>query len=807
MAAKVSLEGGAAGASLPRGHLAAALSPPLVLLALVLSFLAYPVTAGADAQSDAFSEAMQPLSLPSEQQPPSQPATETPPEPEQPEPTIAPEEGPQQPSAEQPEPSALPEPSPDTEVISLQADDLYYTSEGTQAWGKVRVGYQDYRASGEILDIDKERVWIKLRGDVVVTSPDMLTTADNLELNLDTEHWHAFDTRTKVEPSFFESGVVEPLYLDGRHIHGCPGQIEVNSGRGTSCDLPHKPHYWLQSSYIRVEPEEYVVFRKPALYLLGHRIFRYPWDLRLSLRRHTNRFLPEVGENEVEGYFAKFAYLYLLNEQNSGVLRLHLTQKRGTGYGFDHDFDFGANYGDLRFFGEPSQGSWSGRLSDTHQFSESFTADLSSNIQRYSGYEAGSTSFSSNLSFRNRSTDGQSLLGFQHSIMKSAYSTNKRLTVNMTHRQQASEDYSWEVRNVMRRNDYLADQRPDEELNTEFRLRGRERSYNWEAITKKRYDLDGSAYTGDDNFYSLDYLPELQMNTDTSRLGGYRLFGTARVRASLNLGRFKQQPENMNVSRAAIDISLPGHSRSIGGSKKLHNSLRFRQQFFSDGSAQYYTNFRTELRGKWGHTWDHRWSFNFGSSHGYSPLRLGYAGKSSYLNFQAVRTVRDKMRIDVGSGYDFVNNYYRDATFRGQFMLAPDSRLELQTSYSLDRSEWRPVNARWLRATDNWYSAITSYYDLDESKLTRATSEINWRVNKLWHIDVLAGYSGYTHKLDQFEVQVLRDLHCMLASVTYDKELNEFRINVGIKAFPSNERQFGVGAGGPRFESTFGQYY
>jgi len=47
----------------------------------------------------------------------------------------------------------------------------------------------------------------------------------------------------------------------------------------------------------------------------------------------------------------------------------------------------------------------------------------------------------------------------------------------------------------------------------------------------------------------------------------------------------------------------------------------------------------------------------------------------------------------------------------------------------------------------------------------------------------------------------------MLASVTYDKELNEFRINVGIKAFPSNERQFGVGAGGPRFESTFGQYY
>ncbi len=799
MAAKVRLQRGTAWLSLARGHLAAQVLPPLVLFALVLSALGHTVTVAADAQSEAFSEAMQP--------PPPAITAEPPAQPPAPEATTVPAEGPPEPAAQEPEPSPLPEPSPDSEVISLRAQDLYYTSEGTQAWGEVAIGYQDYRATGEILDIDKERVWINLRGDVVVQSPDMLTTADHLELNLDTEHWHAFDTRTQVEPSFFETGVVEPLYLDGRHIHGKPGQMEVTSGRATSCNLPHKPHYWLQSSYIRVEPEEYVVFRKPAIYLLGHRIFRYPWDLRLSLRRRTNRFLPEVGQNEVEGYFAKFAYLYLLNEQNSGVLRLHLTEQRGTGYGFDHDFDFGANYGDLRFFAEPSQGSWSGRLSDAHQFSEGFTADLSSNIQRYSGYGSGSTSLSNNLTFRNRSTDGQSLVGFQHSIMESSYSTNKRLTMNMTHRQQASENYSWEVSNVMRRNDYRADEHPDEELNSEFRLRGRERSYDWEALARKRYDLDGSAYTGDDNFYALDYVPELQMNTDTSRLGGYRLLGRAQVRGSLNLGRFEQHPENINVSRAALDISLPGHSRSIGGSKRLHNSLRFRQQFFSEGSAQYYTNFRTELRGKWGHTWDHRWSFNFGSSHGYSPLRLGYAGRSSYLSFQAVRTVPNVMRIDVGSGYDFVNDYYRDATFRGQFMLAPDNRLELQTSYSLDRGEWRPLNAKWLCATDDWYSAITAYYDLHGSKLTRATSEVNWRVNKLWHIDLLAGYSGYTHKLDQLEVQVLRDLHCMLASMTYNKESNEFRINVGIKAFPSNERAFGVGAGGSRFESTFGQYY
>ena len=72
---------------------------------------------------------------------------------------------------------------------------------------------------------------------------------------------------------------------------------------------------------------------------------------------------------------------------------------------------------------------------------------------------------------------------------------------------------------------------------------------------------------------------------------------------------------------------------------------------------------------------------------------------------------------------------------------------------------------------------------------------------------MLAAYSGYTHKLDQLEVQLLRDLHCMLASVSYNKALDEFRVNFGIKAFPSSERAFGMGAGGARFESTFGEMY
>lgn len=815
----------------------------LVIIAIIAPAAIYP--AYGDSQSDAFSEAMRPFEKPAPapddtDAPPSETATDdsAPVRPAANDAADAntdkPAQGPQdsagsgtaegsqppavgdgesvQPGEQSPTENgegfpALLVPEKGSDVISLSADKVYRTKNFTRATGNIHLAFEDYEAAGNTLELDKDRILATLEGNVVVSNPNVRTLAEWVELNLENEHWNARNSLTTIQPSFFETTVAEPLYLTGRDIHGQPGSIDLSDGRGTSCEYTEDPHYELRTSSVHLVPEDYVVFRKPTFYFLGQRVFRYPFDLRLSLKSHTNRFLPEVGQNEVEGYFAKFAYAYLLNPENSGVLRLNATEKRGTGYGVDHSFDFGENYGDLTLFTEPQEGSWSGRLSDHHQFSDSLTADLRSNIQRYSGFSAGSTSFNNDLTFRRRTDDSDSLLGWQQSISESGTNTSRRTTLNATHRENVSDKYSWEMRTVMRRNAYRSDQAGDEELNTSFSFRGRERSYTWDAQVAKRYDLDGGDYTGDDNFYALDQMPEISISTDSSQLDDYRVFGQARMRATVNIGRFDQQPDNTQVSRAGIDLSLPGHSRNVGGSKELHNSARFRQQFFTDGSAQWAGELRSQLRGRWGSTWDYQFVGAYSTSDGFSPLRSGYSSKSANINFAATRRVADKMNIDVGTGYDFRNNYYSDATFSAEFMLAKSSRLELQGGYSIERGEWRPLNARWLRATPSWYSALTAYYDLPDSKLTRATTEITWRISDLWQIDLLAGYTGYTHQLDQLDFQLYRDLHCMSASVSYNKELSEFRVNLGIKAFPSNERVFGVGAGGAQFESNFSQYY
>ena len=718
-----------------------------------------------------------------------------------------PEDGPA--PAEQPI-GALPVPSEDNDVIAFAADRLEATADGTRGWGDIQLGFDRYVGIAERFELDKQRVWATLEGNVVLTSPDTVTEADHVELNIDSEHWHAFDTYTTIAPEFFEQGeVIEPLFAQSQRIHGHPGELEVHGGRVSSCDLlgSEDGHYLLQSEYVRIVPGEYVVLRRPTLYLLGNRIIQYPFDLRLSLRQRTNKFIPEVGQNEVEGFFAKFAFAYLLNEANSGILRINLTEKRGIGYGTDHDFDFGKNYGTLRAFFEPSEGSYSGRLQDRHQFNEQWSADLTSNLQRSSGYSSSTTSLSNNFNLLRRGDLSTTSFGLQQSLTQTEYNTNRRLTANLMHKATGTEKFGWELRSNFSRNAYRTDQPADSELTTELRLDGKARAFDWDGIIRQRTDVDGDSYTGDDSFYALDLLPEIQFNTDSRRLGDWEPFGISRITAKAILGGYSQQPDGTRTERAAFELRMPGQTRHLFGDLSLNNSLQFKQQFTGEGSAQFYYNLTSEIRGRAANYWDYRLSYNRGTANGYSPLRIGYSGQSSYLSLQTVCTVPNTLSVSINTGYDYVNDTYRDVTMQTQWMMARDNRLELQTGYSIRSDMWRPLNLRWLRASPNWYSAMTAYYDLDDARLSRATTEINWRLSRWWNFDIIAGYSGTNKEIDQLEFNLLRDLHCMIGSVSYNKELSEFRINIGIKAFPSDERQFGVGGGGARFESTFGDYY
>lgn len=706
-----------------------------------------------------------------------------------------------------PGPNAKPLPMENPDQVRLQADELRTKDGAAEASGHVEVRYQDITIHSFTGSLDKDRVWGAFEGDVKLEAKLYSADAAQLRINLDTEEFSARQAAAKVDPEYFQAQaqILAPIYVRGTEVVGRPERVVATEGVGTSCDVWPQPHWMLRSERITLVPDERVVFQRPALYLFGNMLFRYPWDLTLSLRRRDNRFLPEVGKNDVEGYYAKFAYGYTLNDENYGVLRLNLTQRRGIGVGFDHTLDAGKQYAELSVFSEPSQGSLTARLMHRGQYSDLLSSSVTMSLQENSGYGATSQSLSGDLTLRYDTRQAHTSLGLQRSELSSGVNTSQRSSSTMSHRQQIGTTGDWELRTNYTSSSFSSGQAADQELTTEFTWRQDFHAFSASLAANRRFDMDGSRYTGDSNYYSLNRLPDFSMTTDSGRLGNFKVLGS-RFNSTLYLGYFDQQPNDIQSYRAGMDFSLPDITYEFGEVARLRTSARFRQMFYTD-AAQWVADAQTEYRLTLPASWETRVTFNYSHPEGFTPVRTDYASPAASMYFEAVRLVSETMRVNLTCGRDFENGYYQDAIFRGEFMLSPRNRVELQSGYSLQNSLWRPINLRWIFATQRtWWSAVTLNYDVDQTNLTNVSFDLDWTPDRKWRVQFLGGYTQYGG-LDQADVRVTRDLHCMLAQISYSKTTGEVSVGLGIKAFPSATRTFGVGSRGQQFESNFGDTY
>ena len=701
--------------------------------------------------------------------------------------------------------SQKPAPLANPEEVRITADNVDYRDEGTTAQGNVELRYQDLTVHSQGAELDKERVWGGFRDEVHLQAPLYSLRADRLRVNLETEEFSAANADATVAPEFFKGQVAAPIYVHATEVVGRPGRVVGTDATGTSCDIWPDPHWALRSKRVTLVPDNSVTFEKPTLYLWGHRLVRYPWDLRLSLVQRDNRFLPEVGQNSVEGYYAKFAYGYALDESNTGFLRLNLTQKRGVGLGFDHTLNASQQWAELSVFAEPEMGSFTGQLQHRGQYSKPFSSNLSVSYQQNSGYGLSSEALSGDMTFRYDTKDIQTLLGFQQSLNSSGISTSSRFSTNTDYRQRLGAQSNFEVRNSYYSSSFTTGQAADEELESEVDWRQETRAFTSNFVAQKRFDIDGSRYTGDSNYFRLDRLPDWTVTTDSHRIGDFRLLGRP-VEAIIYLGNFVQHPDELSSYRTGADLRLNNVSTDLGKRVNLQNSLRFRQLFY-DQAAQWVADLRSELRVTLPDHWETRLSYNFTTLDGFSPLRMDFASPANSAYFEAVRFVADRMRINMTFGRDFENHYYQDAILRAEILLSPRNRVELQGGYSVESSRARPLNLRWVYATaSSWWSALTVNYDLDNSNLTNLSLDMDWTPLRDWRLQFLGGYSQFSG-LNQADVRLTRDLHCMLAQLTYVYATSEIRVGLGIKAFPSATRTFGVGQRGQYFESNFNDVY
>ena len=214
-------------------------------------------------------------------------------------------------------------PEPTDDQLTMSADRVYYYGGATGLQGNVMVRHRGVTIRADVGEIDADHIWGQFRGNVTITGENYSTTVERLKVNFDTSEWIIEGGRTTVSPEYFEQGVVEPIYVRGGTISTATGAepIEVSHATITTCNLEH-PHYGLVTGHATLREDNKLVLRRPALQLFGHTFIRYPWNLVLSADQRNNRFFPEFGQNSIEGYYAKLAYLYLAGDLGDGYVRV-----------------------------------------------------------------------------------------------------------------------------------------------------------------------------------------------------------------------------------------------------------------------------------------------------------------------------------------------------------------------------------------------------------------------------------------------------------------------------------------------------
>ncbi len=708
--------------------------------------------------------------------------------------------------------------------VEVTANAVSAEGDVVRAEGHVLIEMPNYRMHSDAAVLDFGRDQANLQGNVMLETPEQVVTGDSLQIDLKTGDWTFSATppervRSTIRPTQFIIAAKEPLYISGYKITALarkkvegpegaetiptPRRIIVDHARLTSCNLEH-PHWHLEGDSEKalvVKPGRVAVIDRPSLYILGHKIFTYPGKIPIPLRerRYSAALVPEVGYNEVEGYYAHFQHPYITGARSDGIIRLHLSTRRYVGLGVAHAFDNGQNRGLIDFFVEPKPGSYSLNLRHMLRWKQTFTSNFSSSVQHESGYFSQSaTSLSHNLRLSYRDRDLSTKVSFRDTRYLGTFSST-RFDSNIQVRQRIRKlfEYNLEANyRLFNRTNFPA---ADQELETSLTFQGGTKWFDWRTSATQRFDVDRGDYPND-NYRVLNVVPEVSLRSNLRRLHvplprnvltKYML----NLPIQLTLGRYREEPGTLLLYRVRWDLPLPGYTKRLGDWGRFSTTSSFVQVWYNRHASQHtwrnITSFTADLPDKWSTQFTHYWQ----QPQGFAALRTDVMEDANRMQLAFARR-GDHTRLNFSTGYDIKRNRYYDIQATGQLRPSLHSRLAAQTGYSIERSEMRPLVVRYDYSDyPNLRLGASTRYDFDRGRLSTVSLDADWLISRQWAVDSRLAYDPSRNTFDDAQFRVTRDLHCWVSQLVWVPRQQEVRFNLSLKAFPQLNNIFGIGRG------------
>ncbi len=701
-------------------------------------------------------------------------------------------------------PSASEETNPETGAARKQV---------TSSFGDLKLGAdqsidaKDVQLSYRGADLTADRAQGSMDSEIVLSghahlhSHEFDATADAIHTNPRTGAFRLINARGVVDPSVLQGRITDRLYLEGGELLGQrSGYLDADNISATTCLQPHR-HYELKAAEAELYPHERIVLHKVSFYLFGVKVLTLPYmviPIDRQIRKPRTDYLPEFGQNSIEGFYARFPYEFAEKNFAATFIRLDITSKKGLGYRVEQQYLAGKQPRLFNTRGVTSPQGFTGSLSGAY-----------TNAYGYGSVAPGLSRMGTGLG-----PQSGGLLAFQGYFREGF---NKDFTASFRHQQGIGSNNRISLTTQLTKNSfYTAGNQTSQ--NTQFNFSHNDPSHGSTvdlslgvnsndstlatsnqitASLRQAWDFASKGTNRNTLSYSLNYA-----SSDSAYTSGGTGTGTVATVNSNSSATLDSQFQFQHISRdytlglsanKSFSLASTGSSGTFGTLEKLPE-LQFSTQTINYKGG-YFAKLPAELDigvGRYsepGHTnqtrlENDRLSFTFKVPditvmRGRTEMTTGTGFEQRFYSDTAAQyllsnTTRLRQHLGGRSGFDLTYNYQQpegatpfyfdlfnrvhNVTAEAGYLDDKHFQLTLQTGYNFLKdywqAPWQSVSTRMMyRPNDRVRFDSIATYDINTSQWFNITNSIRYRLHKDYSVDLAGVYDPTIKRWSQVNTQ------------------------------------------------------
>jgi len=631
-----------------------------------------------------------------------------------------------------------------------------------------------------------------LKGHVRVEGKDESIYGDTVQVDFTQKTFVAENSEATLKPALTK-GLSGNLYVKGERSSGSEKEVFGENTSTTTCSYP-SPHFEIISESTDVRPNRRIIFRKMKLIILGHVVLRLPYlSVPLDQRNYNN--LPVVGRDPTAGYFIKTRYSFPINSTSDFTSRFDYYSRLGIGLGGGDRYFTKSVRGDVSLF--TIQGA-----SPEYEFL----------VHHDQAFKWGRLTLDSSYEDNNYLISlGSKILNTRAMLYIPQGKSSDRISFSRT-------DYNQTGSNSLQQTITMDDSRVWNRLKTTFDIKlsdstssftgspavhRDELDLNFKAVDdlqKAQAELDyiRSIPIGESsNFFTAsDVTPSISLLSDSTKLIGQKFdqkfppfkvqvgygqysvagFGTSKM-SPVSRVDFDLAFHNPNPSTPSPKTAPPGSATGLlpDAMPPQTSSARrwdlayqgeFKQDVYSDNTAQYILQESTELTYNFHNSSRFNISYNYLRPYGYSPLQVDERGQEN--NFVADLSYAPIKNLMVGfaTGYDFdlIKEHqptpWQQVGLQATYSQAKTFMVRMFSTYDTTMHDYSSTRMDLTWVSKTAFLSLGVKYDGERNKWAAANLYLDGLQIGRLRTSVLLNYDGYTNQFDAMHYSFIYDLHC-----------------------------------------------